>query len=268
MGAKLQMTPTEDWVRARIDACRKSFTVVSPFVGPIAPQWFGELACPVDKLLVTRLDLPLLAQLGSQLDAVTQCASVGADVHSVQGLHAKVYVVDGEYALVTSANATYAGMRTNLECGVALDGCEAAAVARVVDHGLGMESRHSLWSVEELRALEPVVDAVRAAVVIGATGPDLLEGGYCSLRIDTAGADAILAAMSGWQLLTLQCVMELPLEFTLDDVYQIGLPRAKQAYPSNHHPKDKLRQQLQMLRDLGIVRFVDRGRYRRLVEVL
>jgi type II restriction enzyme len=35
-------------------------------------------------------------------------------------------------------------------------------------------------------------------------------------------------------------------------------------HPENRHVRDKLRQQLQVLRDLGLIEFLGRGRYRRL----
>ena len=34
-------------------------------------------------------------------------------------------------------------------------------------------------------------------------------------------------------------------------------------HPDNHHIKDKIRQQLQMLRDNGIIEFIGRGHYRK-----
>ena len=50
-------------------------------------------------------------------------------------------------------------------------------------------------------------------------------------------------------------------EFTLDDVY--GFEAYLQAkHPENHNIRAKIRQQLQILRDKGVVRFVGRGRYR------
>ena len=33
-------------------------------------------------------------------------------------------------------------------------------------------------------------------------------------------------------------------------------------HPDNHHVRDKIRQQLQVLRDAGILEFIGRGRYR------
>jgi type II restriction enzyme len=50
-------------------------------------------------------------------------------------------------------------------------------------------------------------------------------------------------------------------EFTLVDVYNFESMLAKQ-HPGNRHIKDKIRQQLQFLRDKGYLEFIGRGKYR------
>ncbi|MDE1939805.1 MAG: hypothetical protein KGI68_12350, partial [Alphaproteobacteria bacterium] len=50
-------------------------------------------------------------------------------------------------------------------------------------------------------------------------------------------------------------------EFELDDVYGFE-QRLSGIYPNNRHVKEKIRQQLQVLRDQGFLDFVSRGRYR------
>lgn len=66
----------------------------------------------------------------------------------------------------------------------------------------------------------------------------------------------------GWTLLTLRLVRALGKStFRLDDVYALEDEFAK-AYPDNRHVRDKIRQQLQELRDLGVLEFVRRGEYR------
>ncbi|MGB6974598.1 MAG: DpnI domain-containing protein [Terracidiphilus sp.] len=66
----------------------------------------------------------------------------------------------------------------------------------------------------------------------------------------------------GWTLLTLRLVRTLgKAAFRLDDVYALEGEFAK-AYPGNRHVRDKIRQQLQELRDLGVLEFVRRGEYR------
>ena len=68
----------------------------------------------------------------------------------------------------------------------------------------------------------------------------------------------------GWLLEILKCLDRIPSnEFTLQDVYSFEND-LQQIYPSNHHIKDKIRQQLQVLRDQGMVEFLGRGRYKKI----
>ena len=66
----------------------------------------------------------------------------------------------------------------------------------------------------------------------------------------------------GWLLDVMMCVEKLGhKEFSLDDVYRFENALSKK-HPDNRHIKDKIRQQLQFLRDKGYLEFVERGRYR------
>jgi type II restriction enzyme len=66
----------------------------------------------------------------------------------------------------------------------------------------------------------------------------------------------------GWTLDVLQVVQSLgKLEFTLADVYAHANELAK-LHPNNRHVRDKIRQQLQVLRDLGLLQFLGGGSYR------
>jgi len=66
----------------------------------------------------------------------------------------------------------------------------------------------------------------------------------------------------GWVLDVLNCVEHIgQSEFTLDDVYKFE-NYLSELHPENNHVKPKIRQQLQVLRDAGVLEFVGRGRYR------
>lgn len=65
----------------------------------------------------------------------------------------------------------------------------------------------------------------------------------------------------GWTLDVLRVVENLnKKEFTLADVYAYERELQK-LHPDNRHVRDKIRQQLQVLRDLGRLTFVSSGRY-------
>jgi len=66
----------------------------------------------------------------------------------------------------------------------------------------------------------------------------------------------------GWLLDTMLCVERIGRkEFLLDEVYAFENELSKK-HLDNHHVKDKIRQQLQMLRDKGYLEFTSRGNYK------
>jgi len=69
----------------------------------------------------------------------------------------------------------------------------------------------------------------------------------------------------GWLLDVMRCVELIrKKEFVLADVYKFE-PFLAQQHPCNKHIKEKIRQQLQILRERNLIQFIGRGEYR-LVE--
>lgn len=65
----------------------------------------------------------------------------------------------------------------------------------------------------------------------------------------------------GWLLDTMRVIEKLgKREFTLDNIYAFESELSK-LHPDNRHIKDKIRQQLQALRDKGYLKFTSRGHY-------
>ncbi len=70
----------------------------------------------------------------------------------------------------------------------------------------------------------------------------------------------------GWTLDVLKCIDRIDsIEFSLDEVYKFET-ELKSNRPDNNHIKDKIRQQLQILRDKNIIEFVSRGKYRKITK--
>ena len=65
----------------------------------------------------------------------------------------------------------------------------------------------------------------------------------------------------GWLIEVMKCVEAIgkPV-FALDDIYKYE-NRLRKAYPNNRHVKEKIRQQLQIMRDQGFLEFTGRGQY-------
>lgn len=68
----------------------------------------------------------------------------------------------------------------------------------------------------------------------------------------------------GWLLDTLSCIERIKeKDFTLNQVYNFE-EELKLKHPDNNFIKDKIRQQLQYLRDKGFIEFVSPGHYRKI----
>lgn len=67
----------------------------------------------------------------------------------------------------------------------------------------------------------------------------------------------------GWLLAIMKCVERLPEKFDLKQMYEFEKQLAIQ-FPGNKHIKDKIRQQLQILRDQNLIEFFARGQYRKI----
>ena len=103
---------------------------------------------------------------------------------------------------------------------------------------------------------------VRARIPVVSEGsphsPGEVRGSYERLR----PLEKLRVEKRGWTLDVLQVVQSLgKLEFTLANVYAHSDALAK-LHPNNAHVRDKIRQQLQVLRDLGLLKFLGDGSYR------
>jgi len=65
----------------------------------------------------------------------------------------------------------------------------------------------------------------------------------------------------GWLADVLRCVERCFTNFTLANIYAFESELAAK-HPDNHNARAKIRQQLQLLRDLGFIEFLGSGEYR------
>lgn len=87
--------------------------------------------------------------------------------------------------------------------------------------------------------------------------PKLVREQFAALR----PLEKISVAQRGWTLDVLNAVRSLNrADFTLADVYAFG-DRLSALHPNNHNIHPKIRQQLQVLRDAGLLDFTSPGHY-------
>lgn len=258
-------TPTNAWVQQAVAACRNSIAVASPYVGPYLHNAISRLDGAISVSLLTRTLLTDFASKASDLNAVRAIAKRAGSILSLSSLHAKVYVIDGKRALVTSANATASGMFRNRECGFELRRKHAGELRSLILTGFGSSPRPQVWTPEQLDDLYEPVERLRAAL------PRTLRIEAQAIerpqRVELRSRDysRLIESFSGWLRLTLEGISTIESQtFTMNDVLAASAPLAVVHFPENRHVREKLRQQMQRLRDLGFVTFLGGGRYEKL----
>lgn len=262
-------TPTDKWFKEAIRTCKESLTVASPFVGTYFPSALESIEPQVEITLLTRTLLADFASGSSDIDAVIKVADRCGGILSLSSLHAKVYVVDRSKALVTSANATFSGMCRNRECGVEITHRRTVEqIAQSIREGFGASPAPQRWTLADLESMRGPIEAFRAAIPKAASLKSASISTPPRIQLKQTQIDRLAAELPGWMQLTLEGVIRIPNDdFTLQQVYDVCMPLAAKAYPENQHPKQKLRQQLQRLRDMGVVSFLGKGSYERLIGV-
>jgi hypothetical protein len=255
-------SPTDRWFRDALAGKPRSLSVASPYVGSYLSSIVVRLGSGVRVTLLTRTLLTDFASKASDLEAVAIIAKKAGRILSLSSLHAKVYVLD-ERALITSANATASGMLKNRECGFEVNGKKIAVqLTDAIAKGFGSTQRPEPWTADDIEALREPVERLRASrPKTIRLQPHAIEAPpWVELtKRDYAG---LAQSFRGWLRLTFEGISRIGSDtFSMSDVMKVCLPLAADEFPDNQHVREKLRQQMQRLRDLGLVMFLGNGRY-------
>jgi hypothetical protein len=262
------VSPTDRWLASALKDCSSSLAVASPYVGVYLEKAVSQLGNNVEFTLLTRTLLSDFARSASDLEAVWALAVRSGGVLSLSSLHAKVYVVDNRRALITSANATFSGMHHNRECGFEIRRRKDIGVLRgFIRSGFGSNAKPQFWTADDLAELRGPVESLRAALPRVAILRDKAIETPMRVRLQRRQLERLIGSFSGWLQLTMEGISQISSEsFTMTDVFAACLPLATSRFPDNRHVREKLRQQMQRLRDLGLVLFLGGGRYERLAR--
>lgn len=257
-------TPTFEWLATKTVSCRKKLLIGSPYVTDALLELSRLAPKGVSKRLVTRTKMGDFKMGMSSLDAICAFAEAGARVYSLNNLHAKIYVFDDSTALVTSANATQAGLRSNLECGLAInDSYTAEQLSMRLMSGLGSQDPPQLMKLTDLKEMRNPLGAVSVEM------PETEDESEAEPVISAPDSEAFLNSFKGWNRIAMRGAMTFrDGEFRIQDIYEACAADARREYPNNSNPNAKLRQQMQFLRDMGLIEFVEgkTGVYRLLVS--
>lgn len=219
--------------------------------------------------LMTSYKLTNFYRKSSDLTALKYFIDKQMEVRNFPTLHAKTYIFDSERAIITSANLTLGGLQNNYECGVLIH--DSNTVERLKSEFLKIFTDGEKVSVvtdEIISTTEDILSKVpkEKRVKFEKTEKDIFPKVDYEPEDDLyeGGVATIANTLSGWKLDTFNVVSQVKTNiFRLEHIYAYK-EQLQELHPENRNIEAKIRQQLQELRDLGLIEFLGGGVYRKL----
>jgi phosphatidylserine/phosphatidylglycerophosphate/cardiolipin synthase-like enzyme len=187
---------------------------------------------------------------------------------NIHNLHAKLFIID-RVAIVTSGNLTPGGLRNNLEYGILISDELVEEITQdyltIFDNPEYPEITYSVIDKAE-EILRSVPKEKRKAIKISENTlfNEIINDENIEERFD-GGTESIIANLSPWKKDLFECLLKIKNDvFTLNEVYSFENDLSN-LHPNNRNVKAKIRQQLQYLRNIGLLEFSSPpGRYKKL----
>jgi len=261
---KLLNKPMYDDFLNSISSSKEEIRICSPFIkNDIVNSVFKEMNKNCKISFVTNVNLKSLLKKSSDINALHTILHNNGVLFNYQRLHAKIYVFDNREAIVTSANLTLSGMKRNFEYGIFTDDKEVVKnIIKDFDSLCTGELSGNI-KPEHIDYIQKIIDSI----------PKQREIDLPKLKIDYSediediyddDITYIESNLTGWKKAVFIALRTIDKQvFTSSDFATI-IPFLKEKYPNNNNIQAKIRQQLQELRDLGLIKFEGNGVYKKL----
>jgi hypothetical protein len=259
------------WEQTFVRLLRKSKTNVylaSPFIkSQTASLITDNINSGTDFRYINSFKLAYFHNGASDLDALSILMKDNCKQKNVPNLHAKLFIFD-DAAIITSGNLTPGGLRNNLEYGI------------LVQDSLVTEIKHDYLTIFNNPDYPKITSAIinKAQDILsaipkekrkkmGVTNKSLFK--EITAETDAAelfdgGIESIISSLRSWKKDVYECLIKIPDNiFTLRQVYAFE-KQLSLMHTNNRNVQEKIRQQLQYLRELGLVEFIRPGVYRKL----
>lgn len=256
-----------------VTATRDTFTFTSPFIKLSAVNTIME--CRKHNFTIkgiTSFRLRNFERGASDLEAIKSLLYNNALLKNITNIHSKIYIFDSFAAIISSANLTPAGLRGNVELGILLQEEILVKELRNYIESLLFDIKKSFAITEEIIIESAnILNAIPKVALRQGRKLQDLEKELFKLEDSTedkifqAGSSSILSGLSGWKKDIFSYLLNITKDvFSLEEVYKFK-KQLFRLHPENRNIKPKIRQQLQLLRDMGLIEFTpERGVYRKL----
>ncbi len=255
-------TPWKSRLLDLVSESKHSIKITSPFVKQdICKDIISVKNKNVEFELITSFKIGNIHSGALDIDGLEFIIDHKGTVKNFSKLHSKIYLFDNKKAVVTSSNLTSGGLVNNHEYGIFLN--DDSLVPKIVfdfnqiskNENTGTIKKTDIKTVREIISKIPKIETIKF--------PESKIENFQDSNISIPRI-AIINALDGWKLDVFNVLnIFKEYEFDLIDVYKFEVDLQK-LHPKNKNIKDKIRQQLQNLRDIGLIEFKGFGEYRKL----
>jgi len=247
-----------------VKSSRKKIKIASPYVKNGVVDKLISIKNPdTNIMLITSCKLMNFYRKASDVEALRKVQNSGGKVYINQNLHSKIYLFDNNKAIVTSSNLTHGGLVKIFEYGIYL---ENEDIIEEINNDFILLSKNEntgLLRKTELDKIDDIITALPKETYVKlpriSEEEDLQES-----ELFTGDIEIVKSELNTWQKDVFECLNKIPKSiFTSNEIY--GFEKLlKIKHPYNNFIKDKIRQQLQELRDIGLVQFLGKRKYKKL----
>lgn len=133
----------------------KNLKIISPFVQENIIARIQQSVDFSNFELITRYKLLDFALGVSSLSALKFALKHNANIYGIRNLHSKIYLFDKKLALITSANLTGGGLKSNYECGIITD--ETKIISELNSHFDSLKSSTVKLNMQECLRWEKII---------------------------------------------------------------------------------------------------------------
>lgn len=262
---------TNPWHNKFIDLVadsKESIKITSPFINKnICNDVISHKNKDAKFELITNFKIRNIYTGSVDLDGLEHIIENRGLVKNHSLLHAKIYLFDDKNAIITSANLTKGGLYSNYEYGLFTDDTE---IVSKIAHDFNSLSNHDDTGIilkRHIYEVRTLLTKMPEEIVTSFPKYDLTDSDKLRLNEDDVVEiknEVLTSTLRGWKLEVFKCVNSISNSvFSIHDVYKFE-NHLQNLYPKNRHITDKIRQQLQSLRDTGLIEFKGNGLYRKL----
>lgn len=191
--------------------------------------------------------------------ALSNLLSSNGKLYNYPSLHAKFYIFDDKELIITSANLTEAGLKKNKEYGIISDDKNLVLMANNDFDKMCNDEITGKIKQKHLNDIMEILESFPKDTRIDLPKYEIENEEVYSYSIIES-----TPSLLGWKKDIYDIIIKFDNDhFELKD-FESYIPYLKILYPRNNFVEEKIRQILQQLRDLGLIKFEGNGCYMRL----